>query len=163
MPNFLGDIFNLEKLTMKLVLQRVLNAEVNINQNLTAKIGPGLCIFLGIHQDDTEKHCLKWIDKILKLRIFPDENKPINQSIADIDGEILLISQFTLFADIKGQNRPSFLKAAKPDKARELYNYFKKELLLKWPQTKFGEFGADMKISLTNDGPVTIILEDDDV
>lgn len=144
---------------MRFVIQRVSQASVSIQGKPTESIGTGLLVFMAIHRDDSEADCEPWIDKILKLRIFPDDDKPINRSIQDIDGEILLISQFTLYGDTKGQNRPSFIQAAKPDVAKKIYAYFEKRLQQKWPKTKYGEFAADMKVSLVNDGPVTIILE----
>lgn len=145
---------------MKFVIQRVSQAQVEIQGQDTQRIKTGLVILMGIHKDDTSEMNQKWIDKILKLRLFPDENKPINRSIQDINGEILLISQFTLYADCKGQNRPSFMAAAKPNQAKEIYHDFEKKLKRNWPQTKTGVFAADMQVSLTNDGPVTIVLED---
>lgn len=144
---------------MKFVIQRVSQAQVQV-ENETRQIGVGYVILMGIGQDDTIETCDKWIDKILKLRLFADEHKPINASLQDVDGEILLISQFTLYADTKGQNRPSFIKAGKPEMAEKIYNHFAKVLQEKWPKTKTGEFGKDMQVSLTNDGPVTLILED---
>lgn len=145
---------------MRFVIQRVKNASVTINKEETRNIGEGLMILMGIHKNDTQENLDKWVDKILKLRIFPDDKKPINASIQDIQGEVLIISQFTLYADTKGQNRPSFLEAAKPDVAKSLYNQFVEKFKSKWPRTKTGEFAADMDVSLTNFGPVTIILED---
>lgn len=151
---------------MKFVIQRVTQATVNITsesqtvrKSESRQIGPGMLILMGIHKDDTKQDSGKWIQKILNLRIFADEQKPINRSIRDMDGEILLISQFTLYGDCKGQNRPSFLEAAKPDVAQEIYNNFVTQLKDAWPGTKTGEFAADMQVSLTNDGPVTIVLE----
>lgn len=146
---------------MKFVIQRVSQAEVRIEGGKTESIGPGLLILIGIGEADSPDMIDAWIDKILKLRIFADDAKPINRSIQDINGEILLISQFTLYADSKG-NRPSFLKAAKPDKAKAIYDDFVARLKARWPQTKTGEFGADMKVHLVNDGPVTILLDSDE-
>ncbi len=144
---------------MKFVIQRVASASVEIQGEATASIGRGLLVLMGIHREDQASDCEGWVEKILKLRIFPDENKPINRSIQDIQGEILVVSQFTLYGDTKGQNRPSFIEAAKPDLAQNIYENFISLLKNKWPRTKTGEFGADMKIHLINDGPVTIILE----
>ena len=144
---------------MKFVIQRVSKAGVEIEGGATQEIGTGLVVLMGIHKDDTIADCEKWIQKILKLRIFPDDKKPINCSIQDINGEILLISQFTLYGDCKGQNRPSFIEAAKPDDAKRIYEHFENRLKEVWPQTKSGEFAAHMKVSLVNDGPVTIVLE----
>lgn len=144
---------------MRFVIQRVGEAHVAIEGRPAVSIGRGLVVFIGIHRNDTEKECAGWVDKILKLRVFPDQAKPINRSIQDVGGEVLLISQFTLYGDCKGQNRPSFIEAAKPEEARRIYNHFVDLLKQAWPKTKTGEFAADMKVSLTNDGPVTIILE----
>ena len=144
---------------MKFVIQRVSQASVTIHNQTKASIGSGLLVFMAIHKDDIVSDCDKWIAKILKLRIFPDDKKPINASIQDVDGEILLISQFTLYGDCKGQNRPSFIQSAKPDDAIEIYDVFEKQLIQAWPKTKSGEFAADMKVGLVNDGPVTIVLE----
>ncbi|MCP5463975.1 MAG: D-tyrosyl-tRNA(Tyr) deacylase [Deltaproteobacteria bacterium] len=144
---------------MKFVIQRTTQASVTINNTETRSIGAGYVILMGIHKDDDDSEISKWIDKILKLRLFADEAKPINRSIQDIDGEILLISQFTLYADCKGQNRPSFMQAAPPEKAKALYEKFVCLLKEKWPKTTTGEFAADMQVSLVNDGPVTIVLE----
>lgn len=144
---------------MKFVIQRTTSASIIINQKITAQIGTGLVVLMGIHRDDTTDLNEKWIDKILKLRIFADEHKPINRSVQDINGEILLISQFTLYADCKGQNRPSFMDAAPPEKAKMIYDDFVVKLKERWPQTQTGEFAADMQVSLINDGPVTVILE----
>lgn len=145
---------------MRFVIQRVHQASVRINNQETASIGSGLLILMGIHQTDTHEQCAPWIEKILKLRIFPDENKPINRSIQDINGELLVVSQFTLYADCKGQNRPSFIKAAKPPQAQSIYDHFVALLKEKWQKTQTGTFGAMMDLSLINHGPVTIILED---
>jgi D-aminoacyl-tRNA deacylase len=150
---------------MKFVIQRVINASVIIKNSESGillnkkSIQSGLVILMGIHGDDKASDCDKWIQKILNLRIFADEAKPINRSIQDINGEILLISQFTLYADLKGQNRPSFMAAAKPEQAKEIYDAFVNKLEKAWPKTKTGEFAADMQVSLVNDGPVTIILD----
>lgn len=144
---------------MKFVIQRVEQASVEIAGEKSARIGKGLLVFLGIHRDDRWEDCRRWIEKILKLRIFPDEQKPINRSVQDTKGEVLLVSQFTLYGDTKGQNRPSFIEAAPPDQAKDLYEKFVQEFKARWPQTQTGEFAADMKVQLTNDGPVTIILE----
>ncbi len=144
---------------MKFVIQRVSQASVVIEGSESAKINTGLVVLMAIHKDDVIADCDKWISKILKLRIFPDENKPINRSIQDINGDILLISQFTLYGDCKGQNRPSFIESAKPGLAKEIYDHFVSEFKKAWPKTQTGEFAADMKLSLTNDGPVTIVLE----
>ena len=144
---------------MRAVIQRVNSASVEVDKKIISKINQGLLIFLGIHFSDSEKD-LDWlVKKIVGLRIFSDENEKMNLSISDVDGEILIISQFTLFASTKKGNRPSFLLAAKPEKAIPLYQLFidkmEKETSKK---IATGIFGADMKNLLENDGPVTIII-----
>ncbi|MDH5719820.1 MAG: D-aminoacyl-tRNA deacylase [Spirochaetia bacterium] len=146
------------------LIQRVINAEVRICEKTAAKINNGLLIFLGIAHEDGEKQSDYLIKKILNLRIFEDENKKMNLSILDLKGDILLVSQFTLCADTKKGNRPSFVKAAPPEKAEQLYldfiNRMKKEAGNLKIET--GVFAADMKVSLINDGPVTIWLDTED-
>jgi len=144
---------------MKFIVQRVKHASVTIDNSVTAKIQQGFLIYMGIHREDDIAECDKWINKILKLRIFSDDHKPINRSIQDVSGEILLVSQFTLYADTKGQNRPSFMLSKEPIEAERIYNYFLENLKAKWPKTQAGIFSADMQIESINDGPVTIILE----
>jgi len=144
---------------MKFVIQRVTRAELRIAGKVEAAIGRGMVALIGIHRDDRIASSQPWIEKLLKLRIFPDETKPINRSIQDIGGEILLVSQFTLYGDTKGQNRPSFLAAAPPEQARPIYEDFVRRLRERWPKTRTGEFAADMEVELVNDGPVTLILE----
>ena len=145
---------------MKLVVQRVKYSSVTVDDKIVGKIDKGYMVLLGVGPDDTEEIADYLVQKLVKLRIFEDENGKINLSIKDIDGELLIISQFTLYADCSGGNRPSFTSAAKPDKANELYEYFikkcKEENIKK---VEHGIFGADMKVELLNDGPVTIILE----
>lgn len=145
--------------SMKFVIQRVRNASVTIDNHVTASIGAGLVVLIGIHKNDALEDCEKFVQKILKLRIFADHAKPINASVQDVGGEILLISQFTLIADCQGQNRPSFMAAAKPEEARQIYEHFVKLCTKAWPKTKTGRFATDMQVALVNDGPVTIILE----
>ena len=149
---------------MRAVIQRVNSASVEVDKKIISKINQGLLIFLGIHFSDSEKD-LDWlVKKIVGLRIFSDENEKMNLSISDVDGEILIISQFTLFASTKKGNRPSFLLAAKPEKAIPLYQLFidkmEKETSKK---IATGIFGADMKILLENDGPVTIIIDSENL
>ena len=145
---------------MRVVIQRVSSASVEINQQIKSKIGIGLLILLGIEHDDTIED-VEWLcGKIVRLRIFGDENGVMNLPILEVKGEILLISQFTLHASTKKGNRPSFIKAAKPEYAIPLYQHFistlQKEL---GKPIKTGEFGANMKVTLINDGPVTIIID----
>lgn len=144
---------------MKAVIQRVSEASVKVDGNVVGEINTGFMLLIGIDEND-EKTDVEWlVQKILNLRIFGDENDKLNLSIKDINGEILCISQFTLIADYKKGNRPSFIKAAKPDKAIPLFEYFKEELSKSDLKIESGIFGADMKVSLTNDGPVTIVMD----
>lgn len=144
---------------MKAVIQRVKNAEVKVNEQIVGKISKGLLILLGVGPDDTEKNADELVQKICKLRIFRDMEEKMNLSVKDIDGEILVVSQFTLYADCQKGNRPCFVNAAPPDKAKQLYEYFKEKCKKEVKKVESGIFGADMKVSLLNDGPVTIILE----
>ena len=145
---------------MKVVIQRVSKASVTIDGNKVASIGNGLLILLGIVEEDTQED-IKWLSvKIINLRIFEDENAVMNRSLLDVNGEIIAVSQFTLHASTKKGNRPSYIRAAKPERAIPLYESFIKQLesdLGKRVQT--GQFGADMKVDLINDGPVTIIID----
>lgn len=144
---------------MKAVIQRVSEASVKVEGNIVGEINTGFMLLIGIDEND-EKTDADWlVQKILNLRIFGDENDKLNLSIKDINGEILCISQFTLIADYKKGNRPSFIKAAKPEKAIPLFEYFKEELSKSDLRIESGIFGADMKVSLTNDGPVTIVMD----
>ena len=144
---------------MKAVIQRVSEANVKVDGKIVGEIGKGLMLLIGIDEQD-EKTDADWlIQKILNLRIFGDENEKLNLSVKDISGEILCISQFTLIADYKKGNRPSFIKAAKPDKAVPLFDYFKEEIKKSGLKTESGIFGADMKVALINDGPVTIVMD----
>lgn len=145
---------------MKAVIQRVSRSSVTINGNKVAEIDGGLLVLLGIIDDDN-KDDISWLsNKIVNLRIFPDENDVMNRSIIDVGGDVILVSQFTLHANTRKGNRPSYIKAAKPDIAIPLYKTFIEQFemdLGKKVQT--GEFGADMKVELLNDGPVTIIID----
>ncbi len=143
---------------MKIVLQRVASASVEVDNKVTGKINQGYLILLGIGQEDTRADCDRLAEKIVKLRIFSDDNDKTNLSINDVNGEILVISQFTLYADCK-KNRPGFSKAGNPQLAEELYDYFVQKLKDKGQKVETGIFGADMKVSLINDGPFTVILE----
>lgn len=145
---------------MKVVLQRVLEASVSIDKQLHSDINKGLLILLGIGQDDADEDISWLVKKISQMRIFEDENGLMNKSVLDIEGEILVVSQFTLLANVKKGNRPSFIDAAKPDISIPLYNKFVKCLddAIK-TDVRTGVFGADMKISLINDGPVTIVID----
>lgn len=144
---------------MKVVVQRVSEAHVKVDDEIVGKIEKGFMLLVGIDEND-EKADADWItQKILNLRIFGDENDKLNLSVKDVEGEILCISQFTLIADYKKGNRPSFIKAAKPDKAIPLFEYFKTELSKSGLKIESGIFGTDMKVSLINDGPVTIVID----
>lgn len=144
---------------MKLVIQRVSNAEVKVDNEITGKIKKGFLVLLGVTHEDTEKTADYLVEKLINLRVFTDENDKMNVSIKDIRGELLIVSQFTLYANCQKGNRPSFIEAAKPDKAEYLYKYFIKKCENANIKVQTGIFGADMQVSLTNDGPVTIILE----
>ena len=148
---------------MRIVVQRVTEASVTIDNKVVASIKTGLLVLLGIIDEDT-KDDIEWLcRKIIGMRIFPDENGVMNKSIQDIDGNIIVVSQFTLHASTKKGNRPSYIKAAKPEVAIPLYEEFKRNLQLQLGKViQSGEFGADMKVSLLNDGPVTIIVDSKD-
>ena len=145
---------------MRAVIQRVSSASVESNGILTGNIGRGFLILLGIAMEDEKEDAIWLADKIWQMRIFPDQEEKMNLALKEIDGEILLISQFTLYASTKKGNRPSFLGSARPEQAIPLYEYFKTYLeKISSKQIQTGIFGADMKVSLVNDGPVTIILD----
>lgn len=145
---------------MRLIIQRVLKSKVEIEGKIKGEIGKGLNVLIGIAPDDDILTIKKGIDKMVNLRIFEDDLGKMNLSLLDVEGEVLAISQFTLYADIKKGRRPSFTGAALPDKANMLYGEFVKYLEEIIPgKVKTGEFGADMKVSILNDGPVTIILD----
>ena len=145
---------------MRAVIQRVSQASCTVNDNITGQIADGFLVLLGIEDADTTED-LQWLaNKIVNMRVFGDENGLMNKALADVDGNILLISQFTLFAQTKKGNRPSFIRAAKPDKAIAMYELMIKTLSeLTGKTIATGIFGADMKISLLNDGPVTIVMD----
>ena len=144
---------------MKIVIQRSLKSEVSVNNKMVGKIEKGLVLLVGFHEEDTIEDIDYLVNKIVKLRIFEDENQKMNKSILDVNGEILSISQFTLQADTKKGNRPSFIKAMNYEKAKEMYELFNNKLKDKKINVYTGIYGADMKVSITNDGQVTIILE----
>ena len=145
---------------MRTVIQRVTNASVTVESKVVAEIQKGLLVFVGIEEADTQED-LDWlVTKITQLRIFNDENEVMNLSVQDIDGDVLVVSQFTLHAATKKGNRPSYIKAAKPDFAIPMYERFVKALELKLgKKVPTGIFGADMKVLLLNDGPVTILID----
>ena len=144
---------------MKTVIKIVSEAAVRIDGKTAGEIEKGLLVLLGVGPGDTEEQADYIAGKIVNMRIFEDENEKMNYSVKDIGGEILVVSQFTLYADCRKGNRPSFTGAAAPKPANELYEYFKKKIQELGVPVSSGEFGADMKVSLINDGPVTIILE----
>jgi D-tyrosyl-tRNA(Tyr) deacylase len=144
---------------MRAVVQRVSEASVAIDRQVVGEINQGFMILLGIHEEDTLKDVEYLVGKIAKLRVFEDEAGKMNRNIAAVSGSVLSISQFTLYAETKKGNRPSFIKAAKPDIAIPLYEAFNQGLQSEGISVATGEFGADMKVSLINDGPVTIILD----
>lgn len=146
---------------MRLVIQRVKRASCTVNNKLISEIGSGFMVLVGIGLDDDETIISKMANKLVKLRVFEDDDGKMNLSLNDIDGEILSISQFTLLADCSKGNRPSFNLAKKGDEAKKLYELFNEELNGLGIKTKHGIFGADMKIDLLNDGPVTIIMDSD--
>ena len=145
---------------MRLVIQRVLHAEVQVDGNTIGKIGKGLLVFVGAGKNDTKEIADKYLRKLLGLRIFEDKNGKTNLSLKDVDGELLIVSQFTLYANCKKGNRPSFIEAGEPHMAEALYEYMIEEAKKSVPVVEHGEFGADMKVSLLNDGPFTIILDE---
>ena len=148
---------------MRLVIQRVSHASVTVDGKITGKIGKGFLVLLGAGSEDTEEIAEKMADKMLRLRIFADENDKTNLSVTDVKGELLIVSQFTLYADCRKGNRPSFIKAGDPAKANELYEHFKEYCKKTIPVVESGIFGADMKVELCNDGPFTIVLDSDEI
>lgn len=147
---------------MKVVLQRVREAHVTVSGQVIGSIGKGYVILLGVAEGDSEKEVDILCDKVVKLRIFADENEKMNKSLLDIHGEVLVVSQFTLLADTTGGRRPSFIHAAKPDVAQKLYTYCIQKLKdLGVKKVATGSFGAYMLVELVNDGPVTIVLDTD--
>ena len=144
---------------MRVVVQRVKHASVTINGTVNGKINNGFLVLLGVQSTDSEQDVDYLVKKVTNLRIFSDENDKMNLSLKDVNGELLIVSQFTLYANCKEGNRPSFVEAAKPDIAVPLYEYFVSECKKIIPVVETGLFGADMKVDLLNDGPVTIIMD----
>ena len=144
---------------MKVVLQRVSEASVKVDNKIVGKIGNGLMLLIGVDENDDHVDADWLVKKVIDVRVFSDETGKMNHSVKDIKGEILCISQFTLISDYKKGNRPSYIKAAKPDKAIPLFDYFKEELKKSGLKIESGIFGADMKVSLINDGPVTLVFD----
>ena len=144
---------------MRFVIQRVKEASVTVEGKVIGAIGKGFMVLIGVCNEDTREIADKMIRKMINMRIFQDENDKTNLALADVDGELLLVSQFTLYADCHKGNRPSFIKAGSPDLANELYEYIISECKKQVPKVEKGEFGADMKVSLVNDGPTTIIID----
>lgn len=144
---------------MRVVIQRVNHAQVAIDNEIVGKINKGFLLLVGLKDGDTAEIVKKAADKIAKMRIFEDENGKTNLSLKDVDGEILSVSQFTLLANTKKGNRPSFVEAMRPPKSKELWEEFNQELEAKGLHVETGEFGADMQVSLENNGPFTIVLD----
>ena len=144
---------------MRFIIQVVTNSDVKIDGEVRGAIDRGYMVLIGVGKDDTKEIADKMIKKMLGLRIMADENGKTNLSLKDVNGELLLISQFTLYADLSRGNRPGFPTCGSPDMAKELYHYIIDECKKQVPKVEQGEFGADMKVSLTNDGPFTIILD----
>lgn len=146
---------------MRFVIQRVTDASVTIDGEISGKIGKGYLVLIGVADTDTKEIADKMIRKMIGLRIFEDEQGKTNLSLADVDGGLLLVSQFTLYANCKRGNRPSFIEAGKPDMANEMYEYIIEKCRESVDEVQTGEFGADMKVQLLNDGPFTILLDSD--
>lgn len=144
---------------MRVLIQEVLSSTVSIDGEVVSSIGRGELLLVGFSQGDDYLTMEKMAKKIMKARIFPDENGKTNLSLSQIGGEILLVSQFTLYGSLKEGNRPSFVNASRPDEARELYNQFVSLMKQEFPDLKTGVFQADMKVSLVNDGPFTLLLD----
>ena len=144
---------------MKLVVQRVKEAKVEVDEKMVGKINKGFLVLIGITHEDEKEQADYLVKKLCNLRVFEDKNGKMNLSLKDVKGELLIVSQFTLYADCSNGNRPSFTNVARPEKANELYEYFCKECEKNDIKVEKGIFGADMKIRLINDGPVTIIIE----
>ena len=148
---------------MRFVIQRVTNASVTVDGNVTGEIDKGFLVLIGVSEDDTKEIADKMIKKLIGMRIFEDENGKTNLALADVGGSLLLVSQFTLYADCKKGNRPSFTKAGNPQMAEEMYEYIIEQCKKEVENVKVGIFGANMKVQLLNDGPFTIILDSADL
>ena len=144
---------------MKFVIQRVSHASVTVHEETIGRINQGYLVLIGVGKEDTKEDADRLVKKMIGLRILSDENGKINKSLKDVDGELLLVSQFTLYADCRHGNRPGFTDAAGPDMANELYEYIIESCKREVAVVERGEFGADMKVELLNDGPFTILLE----
>lgn len=144
---------------MRLLIQEVLNSSVSVDNAVVSAIGRGELVLVGFAKDDNEKTVDKMIGKLLKLRIFPDESGKTNKSLGDVGGEILAVSQFTLYGSVMDGNRPSFAGAMGPEEARPLFEYFRKKLSASYPKVSYGVFRAEMEVSLVNDGPSTYLLD----
>ena len=148
---------------MRFVIQRVTNASVTVEGNITGQIEKGFLVLIGVSEDDTNEVADKMIKKLIGMRIFEDENGKTNLALADVGGSLLLVSQFTLYADCKKGNRPSFTKAGNPQMAEEMYEYIIAQCKKEVANVQVGVFGADMKVQLLNDGPFTIVLDSRDL
>ena len=148
---------------MRFIIQRVLSSEVSVNHQIVGKINKGYLVLVGICDTDTKEIADKMIQKLIGLRIFEDHEGKTNLDLKTVEGSLLIISQFTLYADCKKGNRPSFIRAGKPDMAKELYEHIIQKCSKEIEHVQHGIFGADMKVSLVNDGPFTIVLDSDDI
>ncbi len=148
---------------MKFVIQRVTHANVTVNDDIVGQIDKGLLVLVGISKTDNEEIADKLVDKLIKMRIFEDADGKTNLSLADVDGQLLIISQFTLYANCKKGNRPSFIDAGAPDEANRLYEYILDKSAERCPVVEKGIFGAEMKVDLENDGPFTIVLDSEEI
>lgn len=146
---------------MRVVLQRVSRAKVSVDGEITGEIGKGILVLLGVSREDSEKEAVYLLEKTLNLRIFEDENDKMNLSLLDVQGELLVVSQFTLYGDARKGRRPSFIDAAAPERANELYDFFVAEARKQIEKVATGRFQAMMDVELVNDGPVTILLDSD--
>lgn len=148
---------------MRFVIQVVSSADVKIEGRVAGSIDKGFMVLVGVGQDDNEQIADKMVSKLLGLRIFPDENGKTNLSLSDVGGSLLMVSQFTLYADCRKGNRPSFIRAGAPDEANRLYEYIVSKCRDSVDRVETGEFGADMQVSLVNEGPFTVILDSDEI